>query len=62
MIYKDSPTPWRLLMRVSKRLSSVNSISYSFNDEQVVNLVRYSLLLGALTGGVATAFVVKFFL
>jgi len=49
-------------MRVSKRLSSMNSISYSFYDEQVVNLVRYSLLLGALTGGVATAFVVKFFL
>lgn len=49
-------------MRVSKRLSSLNSISYSFDDRQVVNLVRYSLLLGALTGGVATAFVVKFFL
>lgn len=62
MIYNDSPTPWRLLMRTAKRLSSVNSISYSFSDSQVVNLVRYSLVLGALTGGVATAFAFKFFL
>ena len=55
----NSENTWRLLMRTAKRLSSVNSISYSFNDEQVVNLVRVSFIAGILVTASVVAIALK---
>lgn len=35
-------------MRVANRLPAINSISYSFDDKQVLNLVRLSFIAGVV--------------
>lgn len=58
---ENNDSTWSLLMRAAKRLSSINAISYSFNDEQVVNSVRASLITGIVVGSLVTGLLTQLF-
>lgn len=58
---KPNSSTLELIMRAVRRLSSINAISYSFTDEQVVNSVRAALITGILVGSLVTGFLIQMF-